>query len=177
MLNYYNFTDKQREDLLKSIVIICDTREQENAHVITSFDKYKVQYIHKKLDHGDYSFYIKANEKLNIYRDLYFDKLMTIERKASLEELSKNWTEERDRFEKEICTFGGKSFTLLIENASYGAMASHNYKTDYQPKSYLATFHSFIHRYNITPIFMTNNAYSGLFIYNHCKYFLREIIK
>ena len=177
MFNYYNFTDKQRDELLKSIIIIFDTREQENDHIIKTFDKYKINYVKKKLDHGDYSFYIKANESLNIPRDLYFDKLMTIERKNSLEELSKNWTDDRDRFEKELCTFGGKSFVLLIENASYPSMASHNYKTDYSPKSYLATFHSFMHRYNIIPIFMQNNSYSGLFIYNHCKYFLREIIK
>ncbi len=177
MLNYYNFTEKQQEQLLKSIVIICDTREQENSHVIASFDKYQIPHVKKKLDHGDYSFYIKANEELNIPRDLYFDKEITIERKASLEELSGNWCTERDRFEKEICTFNGKCFILLVEDASYGAIATHNYKTDYKPKSYLATLHSFMHRYNIIPIFVSNNVYSGLFIYNHCKYYLRELIK
>jgi len=177
MLNYYNYSNKQQDEIIKNIVVIVDTREKENTHIITSFEKYKIQYEKKKLDHGDYSFYIKANESLNVPRDLYFDKYITIERKGSLEELSTNWSKERDRFEKEVCTFKGKNILLLIENATYSDIATHNYKSDYLPKSYLATLHSFIFRYNITPIFMPDNSHSALFIYNYCKYYLREMIK
>lgn len=69
MLNFYKYTDKEKDELLSSMVILVDTREKQ-THIIESFDQYKINYQRKALDYGDYSFMIPKNESLNIPRDI-----------------------------------------------------------------------------------------------------------
>ena len=78
------------DELVKSIVILVDTREKENQHILDYFDKKGIKYKKRALEYADYSFMIPENEALNIPRDLYFDKECVVERKGSLEELSTN---------------------------------------------------------------------------------------
>ena len=84
------------------MIILVDTREKVNDHIISSFDKNEISYKKKALEYGDYSFALPKNEALSIPRDMYFNKKVCIERKASLEEICGNLTKERDRFEKEL---------------------------------------------------------------------------
>ena len=102
MLSKYKYTDRELEELIKSMVILIDTREKQNSHLIEYWDKKGILYKKKSLDYGDYSFYVPKNEALNIPRDVYFDKEIVVERKGSLEEISGNLTKERDRLEKEL---------------------------------------------------------------------------
>jgi len=94
----------------------------------------------------------------------------------SLEELSGNFSQQRDRFEKEFILHKGKMY-LLIENANYEDICNGNYKTEYNKKSYLGSLHSFANRYNINIMFMPNNQYSGLYIWATFYYHLRNILK
>jgi ERCC4-type nuclease len=175
MLDKFKFTDKQKEELLASITVIVDTREKENKHILDWFDKKKIKYIKKGLSQGDYSFFLPQNDDLSIPRDLYFDKDIVIERKASLEELSGNLSQQRDRFEKELSLYKGKMY-LLIENSNYSDICSGNYKTDYNKKSYLGSIHSFSDKYNLPVMFMPENKCSGIYIYYTFYYYLRNII-
>ena len=102
ILELYKYTDKEIERLIKSIVILTDTREQKNQHILDWLDKKKIPHKTKALQNGDYSFYIPATSDLNIDRDLYFDKEIMVERKGSLEELSGNFSQQRTRFEEEM---------------------------------------------------------------------------
>ena len=97
------------------MVILVDTREKSNSKILEFWDKKGIKYKSKKLDTCDYSFMIPANEKLNIPRDIYFDKKVCIERKGSLEEISGNMTNGRDRFEKEL-SLAPKEKVLMIEH-------------------------------------------------------------
>ena len=153
ILNLYKYTDKEIDELVKSMVILCDTREKSNAHVTDWFDKKKITYKSKALSNGDYSFYVPANEDLNIDRDLYFDREIMIERKASLDELSGNFTQNRTRFEEEMATYPGKKY-LLVENADYEDVVKSNYDTKFSSKAYLASLHAFNHRYDLQIMFM-----------------------
>ena len=117
MIEYYRFTDKELKALLKSMVILVDTREQVNNHILQYFDSKKIPYKVQKLDVADYSFMLPANPELGIIRDLYFDDLVAIERKNSLEEISSCFTTTRTAFENEFVRSKGKTY-LLIENAS-----------------------------------------------------------
>ena len=119
---------------------------------------------------------IPANEKLSLPRDLYFNNACVIERKGSLEEISGNLTNGRDRFEKELC-LAPKTKVLLIENASYEDIATGNYKTQYNRKSFIASIHSFWFKYNIPVMFMKDNKYSGLFIREYFEYYLKDYLK
>lgn len=175
MLNFYKYTDKEKDELLSSMVILVDTREKQ-THIMESFDQYKINYQRKALDYGDYSFMIPKNESLNIPRDIYFDKLICIERKGSLEELSGNLTKERDRLEKEL-SLAPKTKVLLIENANYSDVVDGKYNTQYNRKSFLGSLHSFWFKYNIPIMFMPDNKYSALFIKKYFEYYFKNYIR
>lgn len=164
------------EQLVSSMVILVDTREKNISHILDSFDKNHISYERKALNYGDYSFYIPKNESLSLQRDLFFDREVVIERKASLEEISGNLTKERDRFEKELC-LAPKEKVLLLENASYADIATGNYKTQYNKKSFLASIHTFWFRYRTPIFFMPDNKYSALFIKKYFEYYLKEQLR
>lgn len=176
MIENFKYTDKELDTILKSIVILIDTREQENIHITNYFDKKKISYKSKALDQGDYSFYLPQNESLSIPRDLYFDKEIIIERKGSLDELANNLGKERARFEKELST-GPKTKVLLIENASYADIVNHNYRSEYSVKSYLGSLHTFWYRYNFPVFFISDVELSGTFIYAYFYYYLKEKLR
>lgn len=176
MLEKYYFTDKEKEELVKSMVILVDTREQKNDHIVTWLDKKKIKWKSRALKQGDYSFYIEANEALGISKDLYFDREIVVERKGSLEELSTNLTKERDRLEKEL-TLAPRHKVLLVENANYSDVVDGNYRSEYNKKSYWASLHSFWHKYGIPVFFMPDSKYSGVFIKGYFEYYLKNILR
>ena len=175
MLEMFKYTDKEIKTLLKSIVILIDSRENVNQHITKWFEEKKIPYRVEKLETADYSFLISANPELGIPRELYFTDEIKIERKASLEELSGNFTNDRLRIESEFIRNKGKC-TLLIENADYSDIISHKYKTEYNPSSFLATLHSFSDRYDIPFIFIKDNKCSAQFIYYTFYYHLRNYL-
>ena len=99
--------DKQK--FLKEAVILCDSREQQNRHILDVFGQSGVKYEVCKLPVGDYSF--KVNE-------LDFRLQCAVERKANVNELWGNISRERERFEKEIAAMKKLtgSANLIIEN-------------------------------------------------------------
>lgn len=176
MLDKYYYTDKELEALVKSQVILVDTREKNNSHLLETWDKQKIPHKKKALEQGDYSFMLPANEELNIPRDLYFDKEIIVERKGSIEEISGNLTSGRDRFEKELA-LAPPTKVLLIENGEYKDICTGNYKTEYNKKSFLASLHSFWLRYNVPIFFMPDKAYSAVFIKKYFEYYLKENLR
>ena len=176
MISYFKYTDKEKDEIIKSMTILVDTREKQNSHITDMFDKNKIAYKNKSLEYGDYSFMIPKNETLSIPRDMFFDQKICIERKGSLEEISGNLTNGRDRFEKELC-LAPKTKVLLIENANYSDVATGNYQTKYNQKSFLASLHSFWFKYNIPVIFMPDNKYSALFIKKYFEYYLKNYLR
>lgn len=176
VLNNFKYTDKEMDELVSSLTVLVDSREKVNDHILDYFDRKSIPYKKKALDYGDYSFFIPANAKLSIPRDLYFNNQVVVERKASLEEISGNLTKERDRFEKELC-LAPKTKVLLIENANYEDIATGNYKTQYNKKSFWASIHSFWFKYNIPIMFMPDHQYSGLFIRGFFEYYLKNYMR
>lgn len=175
MLDLYKYTDKEKDELINSIVILVDTREK-TSHILDFFDKKGITWKKKKLDYGDYSFMLPANDKLNIPRDIYFDKKITIEKKSNLTEVSGNLTTSRDRLEKELA-LAPKNKVILIENADYSDIIEGNYGTKYNKKSFLGTLHSFWHKYSCPIFFIPNNKYTGVFIMYYFKYYLHNYLR
>jgi len=168
------YTENESKELLKSIVVLVDTREQENSHIIDFLEKKKVKYKERKLEFGDYSFYLPANEQLGITRDIWFDKDIVVERKGSLSELAGNLA-GRDRFENELIRKQEAKMFLLVENGSWQNINSGMYQSDYKPVSFLATLYTFMARYGISVDFTTKEL-AGQFIYSTFHYYLREQI-
>lgn len=178
MLELYKYTDSEKKKLLSSIVVMVDTREKDghNDHILSYFDSKKIPWVKKALPYGDYSFYVPANEELNIPRDLDFSSQIIVERKANLDEFAANATADRDRIKKEFAQAPATK-VLLIENATYGDMVNGNYRSQYSAKSYYGTIHSFWHEYNLPVVFMGDKNNSGKFIYGFLYYYLRNILK
>lgn len=95
-----------KEKFCKEVTVICDTREQENKHILSYLDI--IKHENKKLDFGDYSFRIADKD---------FSMQCVVERKANINELWGNISHERERFEKEINAMSciTRSPNLIIE--------------------------------------------------------------
>lgn len=177
MLKNYMYTKEEMDALIKSIVIIVDSREKANQHITDYFDKHGIKYIVKALNCGDYSFYIPANPELNIERDISFEKLVCIERKNSAEELSLCFTNTRTRFEDEFLRGTGIKKYLLVERCSYSDIVNGNYNSGYNSKGFLGSIHAFDHKYDLRTVFMPCKEHSPIFIYGVFYYFIKEHFK
>lgn len=134
-LEAYHYTDKEAKAILSSLVYLVDTREQENQHIIDTFDKMKLHHKDKALSSADYSIMIPKNEELGIMRDIYLDDAIVVERKRSLEELSANLAQYRQRFRNELIRTNA-SVHLVIEDGSYERVLCGDYMTALQKKAY-----------------------------------------
>lgn len=172
----YNYTEKEKDELFDSIVILVDTQEKKNQHITDYFEKHGIKYKNKRLDHGDYSFYIPKNESLGIVRDTYFCEEVFVERKNSLDELSQNFAKGRADFKEEFATTKAKKRYLMVEDSSYSDILDGNYTSKYNKNSFIGSLHSFNVELNMEANFV-NKKDSGAFIYNCMKYYLRNLIK
>lgn len=176
MIGKYHYTGNELNKMLKSMIILIDTREKQNAHITDYLDECKISHRTKKMNFGDYSLMLPADVELGIMKDIYFDESIAIERKNSLEELSSNLTSERARFESELLRSHGAKLLLMIENANYEDIVNHKYNTQYEPNSFLATLKTYEARFNLGCNFIPSQ-YSGSFICRTFYYQLREYLK
>ena len=177
----YKYSEKELKTLLNNLVIICDTREQKSEHILNYFDKKNKKYKIETLKQGDYSCYIESNEEtkpLGVLRDWHFDTEIVIERKNSIDELVQSF-KERDRFSDEfnrINKYNIKPFMFVEDDKVYDNMNRGNFRSKYSPTSLLATFETFIARFNLNIMFV-NKDFMGFKIYQTCYYHLSEILK
>jgi len=174
-LTHYRYTEAEAKQILKGMVILCDTREQRNGHILEAFDRVKVAHKPYKLDVGDYSAMLPAMPELGILRPLYFDRSLVVERKGSLNELSDNMTKDRERLRDEFSRAKGMKLHLLIEGASYGDILAHRYDTKLGEKAFFASLLSFQQRYNLNVSFIEKEN-TGAFIYLLLYYHVRDYL-
>jgi len=173
----YRYTKTELKELLKSFVVLVDTREKKNNHILNYFDDQDIKYKNKKLDFGDYSFYLPKNKKLGIMKDLYFTDQLAIERKKNLKELSGNMTKNRARFENELIRSNNAKMILLIEEGSgYQKIINGYYDTQYKPKAFLAGLLTYKNRYDLRIEFISKEL-TGTLIKYELHYYLREYLK
>jgi ERCC4-type nuclease len=153
--------------------VLIDTRENANEHICRYFDQKKIPYESKKLDYGDYSIKIPKNEEIGVQRDFFFDDSVVVERKGSLDELAGNLTKDRARFESELIRAKGTNIALMIENATYTDLVMGRYRSEYKPKSFVATLATFSARYGLDVNFVDKEL-AGNWIYHRLYYAVRE---
>lgn len=170
--------DKNKEDKIKSIlktmVIICDTREKDTS-ITETFDKFNIKWERKKLESGDYSAYIPKNEELNIAEDINIEKELAIERKMNLNEVGVNLTTNRERFKREFKRAKGKVI-LMIEDNTYKDIIDKQYNNKIEPNSFLGSLHGINTEFDFPFIFIDKEV-SPIFIYKTFYYYLRSKIK
>lgn len=59
-MKQYKFSVEELKKLTKSMIILVDSREKQNDHILSYFDKQRIAYQKEKLEYGDYSFYLPA---------------------------------------------------------------------------------------------------------------------
>lgn len=151
----YKYTDKEYRILKRNAVIVVDTAEQENSHIIKGFEEKKIKYSIEKIHLGDYTIKIAANEEtkpLGIEKDLYFDRKFVIERKNSLGELAGNFTTDRPRITKEFAqmkAYGIKCY-LYLEDANFlENLRTENYHSKMKNTSLNKSLRRFISRFDL----------------------------
>lgn len=156
-------SDTTIQKLLKTAIVLVDTREQENGHILAYLESHKIPYQVKKLDTGDYGLLLPKNDELGIYNDLELQTV--VERKGSLDELISNMCKDRTRLENEFIRGQRMDMTLLIENATYSDIINQNYRSQMTPQSAAASLMTFRARYGFNIVFVSK-AESGVFIYH-----------
>lgn len=175
-MKQYKYSVEEIKKLTKQMVILVDSREKRNEHILSYFDKQEIAYKKEKLEYGDYSFMIPTTVASE---DIFFHRDIAIERKASLEELSGNLAQERERFEKEFLKAGndGCKIYLMIESpGGYSDIIGHRYRTEFTPAAYMASLKTWESRFGCNVQFI-DSQYSGYYIYSTFSYFAREMLK
>lgn len=177
MLDRQKYTDSEIEKILKSMVILVDSREKSADHILSYFDKHDIQHKKMGLPCGDYSFMLPASSEFGIPRDKYFHNDIFIERKNSAEELSGCFSQTRSRFEEEFAVAQAGTRYLMVENCDYSTIVTGQYRTEYGSKSFVGSLHSFNVRYGLQIIFMPDPGFSPIFIAGTFHYYLRNLLK
>lgn len=165
----HRYTDKEYKQLLEHLVIIHDTREQANAHILDYFDKQGIAHEKRVLKTGDYSFKISACPELGFLRDTYFTDEICIERKNSLSELAGNLVEKDGRFLREIGRMGTiKNCYLIVEDNSISDLFRAEYRSDYNSDSFIRTLLTLQKRVRLYTYFC-EKEYVGKLIYELCR--------
>lgn len=177
ILNRRKYTDSEIKKIIKNMVILVDSREKKNENILSYLDKHKIKYEIMALPSGDYSFALEPIPELDLPHKMFFFDDIIIEKKNSLEELSGNFTQERERFNDEFIRCKAKHKYLLIENSSYKDLIEGKYNTKYNSKSFLGSLHSFNIRYQLEVVFMPEKELTPIFILATLQYYLRNITK
>jgi ERCC4-type nuclease len=170
----YRYSDKEITEILKTITILTDTREQKNEHIIQYFDDKGINYKIHKQDAGDYSVMLPQNEEFGIQRNVFFP--VAVERKNSVDELAQT-IKERTRFENELIRGKKLSFLLMVEDPNgYENLILGKYQSQYEPKALLGSLKSFETRYGFSTVFIPKKA-AGNYLYHHFYYYVRNYLK
>lgn len=146
--------------LLQNAIILIDTREKAYNHITNYLNRKNIKYKKTKLDFGDYSIVIPSNGLLNY--DINLSNIITIERKANLNELSINLTKDRKRIENEFERKTGKMILLVEDN--YSNLVKGRYLSRMSTHAFNASLMTFANRYNIELVFIQNKDDSAVFI-------------
>ena len=155
------------DEAMKTFEIVVDTREQKWKHIENALRQTETPYNRRKLNYGDYSCEVRTSDN----SPLSLSERVVIERKANLDELAGNFTKGRARFDREFkrAVDDKAKVFLLIENATWADIEQHHYRSQFPPKSYLATLYSWQAKFNITIIFskaeQSGNIIKGILWY------------
>lgn len=171
------YTDKEKSSILRSMGVLADTREQVWGHVKASLEAASCPLERGKLDQGDYTAFVPMNsfpgfcDVPGVYS---LQDEVVIERKANLDEIAGNFTTGRDRFEREFIRAKSKGIKvfLVVENASWADIMSHNYRSQLSPKSLMGSLLSWQAKYNVTIVFCRPEE-TGKILYSTLYYWLK----
>lgn len=174
-IKQYKYASKDINKLINDMVVLADRREKNGRYITDCFSKNNIAYEPATLIYGDYLFMIPAAAG----QDIFFHRDIAIERKASLEELSGNLAQKRERFEKEFLRAGndGCKVYLMVESpGGYSSIIKHDYNTQVSPASFMVSLKTWAACFDCNAQFI-DGRYSGYYIVSTFKYHAREALK
>ncbi|WP_368488460.1 ERCC4 domain-containing protein [Clostridium sp. BJN0013] len=201
----YKFTDKEVNELLNKIIILIDSREQANSHILEWFDKHKKSFKVQKLDYGDYSCFLPAGSFKGQQRDILFTDELVIERKFCIDELAMNLKDNKtnlNEIKKETIDLLGKEYLAKVLKTDYNRLKYEfanmnryniefyifledenfdrnirygNYRAQYDPKTLYARLKGLEREFH-TIIRPCSEEVMGSEIYNTLRYGVRNIL-
>lgn len=173
---HYKFTDKEIEGVLKTLTIVMDTREKNSTHITEYLNKKGVPLKIQKLNHGDYSAFIPANEELGILRDIYLNSF--VERKNGVDEITSNLQKDTQHaFINELIRAQGSKFVIYVEEPDFDEkIAKGLYRSRYDPKALKGRLESLKAKYNFEIVPMSKNMIAHN-IYHRFYYQTRHYLR
>lgn len=202
----YLFKEKELKEILDKLVVIVDSRENANTHIIEWLDKKKKPYKIQKLEYGDYSCYLPNGSFEGQQRDIYFTNDIAIERKFCIDELAMNLKDNKTNINevtKEIIDLLGKDylqkvlktdynrlkyefanmnrheirFFIMIEDKDYDYnIRQGNFRAKYNSETLYKRLKALEREFK-TLIRPIDKPYMGSEIYNTLRYEVRDILK
>ncbi|PGS78530.1 nuclease [Bacillus cereus] len=171
---HYRYSESELKNILHTLEIIVDTREQKNQHVLEYFRKKKVPFNIRTMKTGDYSAMIPKDLEMGIMKDTYLTSV--IERKNGVDELVQS-IKDRSRFENELIRASKHPFVLIVEDLEgYQKILKGEYRSKYKPESLLGSLKTLEVRYGFSTVFI-DPITTGNYIYHHFLYMARELLK
>lgn len=136
---------------LKTLTALVDTREQDTVRAKKRLQSIGLPIERKALSFGDYSAYctLPNGEAYSL------EKLISIERKMSLDEIAMCYTSNRPRFKREFerARDAGAKMYLLIENGDWEKAYTGSYRSRVRPEALTASMIAWLARYNCQLLF------------------------
>ena len=141
--------DREIKRAVDSIVVICDTREQDTQWLAQRLSTLGHTYRRETLESADY--WVEYNVEPGVPVRLP----VAIERKMSLDELVACFTTDRDRFQAEMERLknGGIKTYLLIERANWEMVYKGDYRSAMTVQSFLGSLMWWAVHYDLRIVF------------------------
>lgn len=144
------------EECLKSMTVLCDTREQPSKRSTQRLDSLGVPYRRQTLNYADYTYNFVLPDGSELFPEgVQVNGHAVIERKMNLEELSQCFCQSRKRFKAEFerIKANNASVYLLIEDGNWEKLIHGKYKTKFNSVAFTASLTAWMSRYNVKVIF------------------------
>lgn len=145
-------THFEEVQVLNSMEILVDTREQCTAKAEQRYKSFGVPYSRNTLAYGDYTANFTMLDGSKLYdTSNTISPICVVERKMNLDELAQCFTGGRDRFEREFEKAASNDcfIHLICEDGSWEKIEGHKYRSKFPPKAYIASLTAWQRRYNI----------------------------
>lgn len=146
----------EQKNVLDSMEILIDTREQPSKRAERRYESFGVPYERATLSYGDYCYNAVLPNGEPLYdRNRTLTPLCVVERKMNLDELAQCLTRSRERFKREFerAQEQGARIFLVVENASWESLLNGKYRTKMSPAAFEGSLLAWMVRYDLGLIF------------------------
>ena len=153
-------TRREIRDAVNNMTVLIDTREQDTLRARKRIKAIDMPVERVVLDYGDYSYNttLPGGEPLYDTSGRIYPKCV-IERKMDLDELAACLGASRERFEREWerASEHGARLWLLVENATWGDLFRHHYRSHMEPSALLGSIIAWQCRYDARLVFCSES--------------------